>query len=68
MNEIIFLVEEDLEGGYIAQGIGEDIVTDGDTMEELKKNIKDAVACHFEDDKMPKLIRLHMVKEEVIAV
>ena len=68
MNEIIFLIEEDLEGGYIAQAIGEDIITDGDTMEELKKNIKDAVACYFEDDKMPKLIRLHMVKEEVIAV
>lgn len=66
MNEIIFLIEEDLEGGYIAQAIGEDIITDGDSMEEIKKNVKDAVDCHFDDDKKPKLIRLHMIKEEVI--
>ncbi|HHG75073.1 type II toxin-antitoxin system HicB family antitoxin [Persephonella sp.] len=66
MNEIIFLVEEDIEGGYIAKALGESIITQGDTLEELKKNVKDAVNCHFEDDKKPKLIRLHIVKEEVL--
>ena len=66
MNEIIFLVEEDIEGGYIAKALGESIITQGDTLEELKKNIKDAVNCHFEENQKPKIIRLHIVKEEVL--
>jgi predicted RNase H-like HicB family nuclease len=66
MNEIIFLIEEDLEGGYTARAMGESIFTEGETIEEIKKNIKEAVECHFDDEKKPKLIRLHMIKEEVI--
>jgi hypothetical protein len=68
MNEIFFLVEEALEGGYTAKAIGESIFTEADTMDELKVNIREAVHCHFDDDKLPKIIRLHLVKEEVIAV
>ena len=68
MNEIMFLIEDALEGGYTAKAIGEGIFTEGDTLEEIKKNIKEAVECHFDEDKRPKLIRLHMVKEEVITV
>ena len=66
MEEIIFLVEESDEGGFIAKGIGVSIYTEADTMEELRVAVKDAVKCHFEDNR-PKLIRLHMVKEEVFA-
>jgi len=68
MNEIFFLVEEALEGGYTAKAIGESIFTEADSMDELKVNIREAVHCHFDDDKLPKIIRLHLVKEEVIAV
>ncbi len=68
MNEIIFLVEEALEGGFTAKAIGESIFTEADTMDEIKVNIKEAVECHFDEGKKPKLIRLHMIKEEVIAV
>jgi hypothetical protein len=68
MNEVFFLVEEALEGGYIAKAIGESIFTEAETMDELKTNIREAVHCHFDDDKLPKIIRLHLVKEEVIAV
>ena len=66
MNEIIFLVEEDIEGGYVAKALGESIITQGETLEELKKNIKDAVNFHFEENQKPKIIRLHIVKEEVL--
>ena len=59
MNEIIFLIEEALEGGYNARALGESIFTQGETLEEIKSNIKEAVECHFEDDKKPKLIRLN---------
>lgn len=68
MNEIIFLVEEALEGGYTAKALGESIFTEGETIEQIKINIKEAVECHFDEGKKPKLIRLHMIKEEVIPV
>ena len=68
MNELIFLVEEDPEGGYNAKALGENIFTQGDTMKELREMIKDAVKCHFDTpEQMPKMIRLHFVKEEVFA-
>ena len=66
MNEIIFLIEEADEGGFTARALGESIFTESETFEETKRNIKDAVDCHFDEDKKPKLIRLHTVKEEVI--
>ncbi len=49
MNEIIFLIEEDPEGGYVARAIGESIFTQADTIESLRDFIRDAVKCHFED-------------------
>jgi len=66
--EVIFLVEEAAEGGYEAKALGYSIYTEGETVEELKKNIKDAVLCHFNENERPHLIRLHIVKDEVIAV
>jgi hypothetical protein len=68
MNEIFFLVEEAIDGGYNARAIGESIYTEGDSLEELKTNIKDAVHCHFDEGNRPKIIRLHFVKEEIITV
>lgn len=67
MNEIIFLVEEAVEGGYIAKALGESIFTEGDNLDTLRANIRDAVDCHFEPEKKPKIIRLHFVSEEVLA-
>ncbi len=68
MIEIIFVVEEALEGGFTAKALGESIFTEAETMDELKINVKEAVECHFEPESMPKIIRLHMVKEELIAI
>ena len=67
MNEIIFLVEEAPEGGYTARALDESIFTEGNDLDVLRKNIREAVACHFEPEKKPKVIRLHFVTEEVIA-
>lgn len=55
MNEIFFLVEEAIEGGYTAHALGESIFTEAETMEELKLEIREAVHCHFEEDKLPKI-------------
>jgi hypothetical protein len=67
MNEIIFLVEDAVEGGYTARALGESIFTEGDTVELLRENIRDAVTCHFDESEKPKIIRLHFVSEEVLA-
>jgi predicted RNase H-like HicB family nuclease len=68
MKEIIFMLEEDPEGGFTARALGLSIFTQGNTIDEIKKNIKDAVRCHFETEaEIPKVIRLHQVKEEVFT-
>ena len=66
MEELIFLVEESLEGGFTAKGLAISIFTQGETYEALKLAVIDAVHCHFDDDKK-RIIRLHIVSEEVIA-
>jgi hypothetical protein len=68
MNELIFLVQESDEGGFIAKALSESIITQAESIEELKTFIKDAVKCHFDEGKLPKMIRLHFVREEVFAV
>ena len=66
--EIIFSVQESPEGGYEAQALGHDIFTQGETLEELREMVRDAVRCHFAEGTVPPVIRLHMVKDEVITV
>ncbi len=68
MNEIIFMVEDAPEGGYVARALGQSIVTEADSLAELHANVRDAVHCHFDDGQAPKIVRLHFVREEVIAV
>jgi len=67
MSEIIFLVEEAPDGGYTARAVGESIFTQADSAAELHERVRDAVRCHFEQGSQPKLIRLHFVRDEVIA-
>ena len=72
MNEIIFEVREDeTDGGYVATALGHAIATQGDTVEELRAMVRDAVHCHFGDGvpgTMPQIIRLHFVRDEALAV
>ena len=69
MSEIIFEVREDeLDGGYNATALGYGIHTQGDTLEELRKMVKEAVDCYFDSEKeAPQLIRLHFVRDEVLG-
>ncbi len=66
--EIIFLVEEAPEGGYTARALGHSIFTEADSWEELKEAVLDAVRAHFEELAKPAVVRLHAVREEVLAV
>ena len=68
MSEIIFVIENSDEGGYTAKALGYSIYTEGETLDELKENIRDAVKCHFDDATLPHIVRLHIVKDEVMAI
>ena|GEM_PF-4892722 len=68
VKEIIFTVTESLDGGYEASAVGYSIYTQCEEYSELSEVLRDAVACHFDADEMPSLIRIHFVKGEIIAV
>ena len=68
MTELIFMVEEAPEGGYTARALGPSIFTEAEDLPSLYDRVRDAVRCHFEERRQPRVIRLHFVREEVIAV
>ena len=63
MSEIIFIVENSDDGGYTAKSLGYSIYTEGETLDELKENVKDAIKCHFDVEEIPHIVRLHIVKD-----
>jgi hypothetical protein len=65
--EIIFSVQESPEGGYEAHALGHSIHTQAETMDSLRDAVRDAVRCHFDENTRPAVIRLHLVKDEVIS-
>ncbi len=65
--ELIFVVEEAPEGGYEAGALGESIFTEAETWDELREAVQDAVHCHFEEAERPAVLRLHFVRDEVLA-
>ncbi len=66
--EIIFIVEESLDGGYEARAVGYSIFTEAESVLELKENIVEAVRCHFDEKDIPSLIHLRFQKEEIITL
>ena len=67
-NELIFLIEEDPESGYNAKALGPSIFVQGETIADLKINIKDALECHYDSkEDIPQIIRLHIVHDEIFA-
>jgi len=67
MNEVVFVIEQAPEGGFTARALGESIFTEADTEAELRIAIQDAVRCHFDNGKSPKVIRLHFVRDELMV-
>lgn len=68
MSELFFLVEEAPEGGYTARALNASIFTEADNLADLHNQVRDAVRCHYEEGQAPQVIRLHFVRDEVIAV
>jgi hypothetical protein len=67
-SEIIFSVQESPEGGYEARALGHSIFSQADSLDELKSMLRDAVACHFAEAEKPSLIRLHLVKDDLLPL
>jgi predicted RNase H-like HicB family nuclease len=67
-SELVFDISEDAEGGYVAECLSENIVTQGDTWEELRANVREAVEAFFFDRPKPQAIRLHLVRNEVLLM
>jgi len=65
--ELVFEVTQESDGGFVAEALGEDIVTQADSWDELRSNAKEAVDAHFFDRIKPANIRLHLVRDEVVA-
>ena len=69
MTELIFIVEEDVGGGLTARAAGPAIFTQADSLDELRRNFREAVVCHFENPKdRPRVLRLHITRDEVLAL
>jgi hypothetical protein len=67
MSEIVFIVEEAPEGGFTARAVGESLFTEADDLAQLRERAREAVRCHFDEGKAPKVIRLHYERDEVFA-
>lgn len=68
MNELVFDVTQEADGGFVAEALGESIITEADTWEQLRANVREAVkAFYFDRPSSPKSIRLHLVRDEVLA-
>ncbi len=69
MSEIIFEISEDVpEGGYTASALGVGIHTQAETLDDLRKAVREAVDCYFDETmEAPRVIRLHFVRDEVLA-
>ena len=70
LSEIIFEVSEDeIDGGYTASALGFGIHTEGETIDEVRSSVREAVECYFdEEEARPRLIRLHFVRDEVLTL
>ena len=67
MSELVFEVTQEADGGYVAEALGESIFTQGDTWDELRANVREAVAAYYFDRPAPTQLRLHLVRDEVLA-
>ena len=67
VKELVFLVEEAPEGGFTARALGAPVFTEADSLDALRDAIRDAVRCHFEVGAEPHMLRLHVVRDELIA-
>jgi predicted RNase H-like HicB family nuclease len=67
MSELVFEITQEADGGFVAEALGEGIFTEGDTWDDLRANVREAVKAYFFDRPPPDRVRLHLVRDEVLA-
>lgn len=67
MSELVFEVTQEADGGFVAEALGEGVITQADTWDELRRNVREAVDAYFFDRTLPERIRLHLVRDEVLS-
>ena len=67
MSELVFSVTQEADGGFVAEALGESIITQADTWEELRVNVREAVMAFYFDQPAPQRLRLHLVRDEILA-
>lgn len=67
MNELVFEVTQEADGGFVAEALGESIFTQADNWEKLRENVREAVTAFYFDKLPPARVRLHLVRDEVLA-
>jgi hypothetical protein len=65
--ELVFSVTQENDGGYVAECLSHDIFTQGDSWEQLRANVREAVSAYFFDQPKPGAVRLHLVRDELLA-
>ncbi len=68
MSELVFEVTQEADGGLVAECLTEAIVTQGDSWDELRHNVREAVEAFHFDDARPATVRLHLVRDETLAL
>jgi predicted RNase H-like HicB family nuclease len=67
MNELVFEVTQEADGGFVAECLSESIFTQADTWNELRQNVQEAISAFYFDHPRPSAVRLHLVRDEVLA-
>lgn len=67
MIELVFEITQEADGGYVAEALGENIVTQADSWDELRANVREAVEAYYFDRPLPERLRLRLVRDEVLA-
>ena len=68
MSELVFDITQEADGGYVAGAVGENIVTQADTWDELRHNVQEAMEAYYDDAPKPAYVRLHLLRDEVLKV
>jgi len=66
--EVVFEVTQETDGGYVAECLTQPIVTQGESWEELRRNVQEAVSAYFFDREIPKTVRIRLIRDELLAV
>jgi hypothetical protein len=67
MNELVFEVTQEADGGFVAEALGESIFTEADSWDELRAKVREAVAAYYFDRPAPARVRLHLVRDEILV-